>query len=58
MFDRRRPNEPQVAMGFHGRERVAAVDQLLRRQTLGFVSKLRDAPFQGFFFGIEPWLGG
>ena len=31
MFDRWRPDKPQVAMGFHGRERVAAVNQLLRR---------------------------
>lgn len=32
MLDRGRPNEPQVAMGFHGHERVAAVDQLLRHR--------------------------
>ena len=31
MFEGRRPDEPQVTMGFHGRERVGAVDQLLRR---------------------------
>lgn len=33
MLDRGRPNEPQVTMGFHGRERVAAVNQLLRRHS-------------------------